>query len=194
MTLPDRQPRRRLLFLLPFPPRMDAAHGGGKATAQLLMHLAARHQIGVLYLRAAEEPPIDDSVAERCELVEEVKRPSREYAGRHARFKRLYRVVELLGGTPLWVGDWAVAEYAERVRALARTWQPDIIQVEFHVMAQYLPALDACPAPRVLTEHEPGAKAARDLRRFRLAPGRLFPYLEMRAWERYERSIMRQVH
>src|SRR5215212_7480115 len=112
MTLPDRQPRRRLLFLLPFAPRLDATHGGGKATAQLLMHLAARHQIAVLYLRAADEAPIDNSIAERCTLVEEVLRPSQESGGGHAGLRRLSTVVRLLGGTPLWVGDWAVAEYA----------------------------------------------------------------------------------
>ena len=60
-------------------------------------------------------------------------------------------------------------------------------------MAQYLPALDACPAPRVLTEHDPPAAAAQELWRSGRAAGRLFPYLNVRAWQRYERAIARRV-
>jgi polysaccharide biosynthesis protein PslH len=193
MRLPDLQPRLRLLFLLPFAPRLDATHGGARATAQLLTNLADRHQVALLYLRAAEEAPIDDSIAQRCALVEEVSRPSLVEPSRHVGIRRLSTVISLLRGSPLWVTDWAVANYGGRARALAQTWQPDIIQIEFHVMAQYLSALDACPAPRILTEHEPGARAARDLWRARQAEGRLVPYLNVWAWERFERSTIQQV-
>jgi glycosyltransferase involved in cell wall biosynthesis len=67
------------------------------------------------------------------------------------------------------------------------------VQVEFHVMGQYLPALDACPAPRVLTEHEPGVKAARDLLVAQRGFARLPHWLAFLAWERFERMIISQV-
>ena len=67
------------------------------------------------------------------------------------------------------------------------------MQIEYHVMGQYLSALDACPAPRVLTEHEPGAKAARDLMDSHHGFARLTYWLGLLAWERFERSVIRQV-
>ena len=65
---------RRLLFLAPFPPRLDALHGGSRSVAQLLANLATRHQIALLYLRAPADLPLDPILQERCELVEEVVR------------------------------------------------------------------------------------------------------------------------
>src|SRR5205823_13716999 len=41
----------RLLVLAPFPPRLDAAHGGARVIAQLVAHLGERIRITVLYLR-----------------------------------------------------------------------------------------------------------------------------------------------
>ena len=62
----------RLLFLVPFAPRLDADHGGSRAIAGLVTGLAARNHIALLYLRARDEPPIDEAVRERCGVVEEV--------------------------------------------------------------------------------------------------------------------------
>jgi glycosyltransferase involved in cell wall biosynthesis len=87
----------------------------------------------------------------------------------------------------------AVTAYRARLRTLARTWQPDIVQVEYHVMGQYLPALDACPAPRILTEYEPGVKAARDLLDAQQGFAWLPHWLAFLAWERFERVIISQV-
>lgn len=39
----------KLLFLLPFAARLNAIHGGSKATAQLLSRLAIRHRVAVFY-------------------------------------------------------------------------------------------------------------------------------------------------
>ncbi len=46
---------RRVLVCTPFPPRLDARHGG-KATAQLLLRLAERNEIGLLCLRTTHGP------------------------------------------------------------------------------------------------------------------------------------------
>ena len=184
---------QRLLLLLPFVPRHDAAHGGGRALAALIEHLAERHQVALLCLRAPDEPPVDDRLRERCERVEEVRRPLTTGTGWRARSRDARRWSNLARGRPFWVTDWSTPGYAARVRALARDWRPDIVQAEFHIMAQYLPALGECPAPRLLTQHDPGARAARDLWAAGQAPGRLLPRLSVWAWRRYERAVARWV-
>jgi len=60
-------------------------------------------------------------------------------------------------------------------------------------MGQYLSALDNCPAPRVLIEHEPGIKAARDLWQSQRGFARVKHYLNMLAWKRFERAIVERV-
>lgn len=99
----------------------------------------------------------------------------------------------LLRGWPLWVAGSSVGAFHARVRLITQEWRPDIVNVDFHVMGQYLRSIDDCPAPRVLIQHEPGAAAARDRWQSTQGVRRAISYFDMRAWERYERSIMRQV-
>jgi glycosyltransferase involved in cell wall biosynthesis len=179
-----------LLFLLPFAPRLDATHGGGRVTAQLLAQLATRHSIALLYLRAVGEPPLDDILRQRCELVEEVARSDAGFS--FARWAS--RIIALSRGLPLWAAVTAVTRFDARVRAVVQSWRPDIVQFECHVMGQYISALDGCTAPRVLTEHEPGTKAARDLRGLSKGWAKVRLGLAVRAWERFESSVIRQVH
>jgi polysaccharide biosynthesis protein PslH len=186
---PGSRPKRRLLFLLPFPPRLDAMHGGGRATAQLLAKLATRHRIAMLYLRAPADPPVDAILQERCELVEEIIRPNPGFSLAQG----WSRIGSLLRGWPLWAAGSAVAAYRARLRTLVSAWQPHIVQVEYHIMGQYLSALGACPAPRVLTEYEPGAKAARDQLDAHRGFARLAHWHNLLAWEHFERTIIRQV-
>jgi glycosyltransferase involved in cell wall biosynthesis len=161
--------------------------------AQLLAALTPRHRIAVLYQRAADEQPIEDSLRDQCDLVEEVMR-HRDPVGSQLPGWLLARVIaSLLCGKPLWALECAIAAYGARVRALAQTWRPDIVQIEYHVMTQYLYALDNCSASRILVEHEPGAQAARERWRSGQREGWLVPYLDMLAWERFERSAIRAV-
>ena len=180
---------KRLLFLLPFPPRLDARHGGGRATAQLLARLATRHRVALLYLRAPSDPPLDTTLQERCELAEAVMRPDPGFSLSQG----WSRINSLLQGMPLWAAGSSVAGYGRRLRALAGAWQPDIVQIEYHVMGQYLFALDGCPAPRVLTEYEPGAKAARELLDSHRGLTRPAYWLSWLAWDRFEGAVIRQV-
>ena len=189
MTAAELSARRRLLFLLPFAPRFDATHGGGRVTAQLLAQLASRHSIALLYLRAATEPPLDDILRQRCELVEEIVRSDAGFS--FVRWSS--RMPSLLRGRPLWAAVTAVARFDARLRAVVQAWQPDIVQIECHVMGQYIAALNGCPAPRVLTEHEPGMKAARDLLQLSEGFAKVRCGLATFAWERFERSVIRQV-
>jgi len=57
-------------------------------------------------------------------------------------------------------------------------------------MGQYLSSLDGCPAPRLLIQHEPGARAARDIWQSSRGIARAIRYFDMLAWERFERTII----
>jgi glycosyltransferase involved in cell wall biosynthesis len=185
--------RLRLLFLLPFAPRLDALHGGGQVMAQFLAAMTLRHRVALIYLRAPKEPPLDEIFTERCEWVEEVLRP---WAGRSlvqwiVRNARL--VAFLMRFRPMWVTDWESSSFHDRVRLITHTWQPDIVQIEYHVMGQYLSALDHCAAPRVLVDHEPGVSAAPYLKTFIPIFSHLVQYLDKIAWMRFERDVIRQI-
>jgi glycosyltransferase involved in cell wall biosynthesis len=93
----------------------------------------------------------------------------------------------------MWATDWSVPAYARRLRALAAEWRPEIVQIEFPVMGQYLPALRDCPAPRVLVDHDAGPQAARDLLAQQRGAARLLQWADVLAWDRYERALFGQV-
>jgi glycosyltransferase involved in cell wall biosynthesis len=181
----------RLLILTPFAPRLDAPHGGGKSLAQLVRELAGRHRVALLCLRASDDPPTDDVVRERCELVEEFPLPglggtSVERLQRKARLS-----LALAGGRPTWVADTAVRRFAARVAEHVRSWRPDVVQAEFHVMGQYLAPASSSGLPvRVLTEHEPGASAAAESSRTAQGTHRLLAWADSIAWRRFESSLL----
>lgn len=189
----DARAPRRLLFLLPSSPRLDATHGGARSAAQFLRALAPRHRVAVLHLRAPDEPPADPLVREACAVVEEVARPAPP-PSRIGRWRHRARLLAgQLRGRPIWATDWAVPRFAERARALARAWAPDVVQVEHHVMGQYLRALAGCAAPRILTEHEPGTASARDHWRAERGVARGVRGLDLLAWQSFEWAILRDV-
>lgn len=179
-------PERRLLFLAPYPPRRDALHGGARAMAHLIGGLAERHRVALLCLRGDDEEGIEPALQERCDIAEELPRRGRrrskdlrERVGKHLRTAE-----SLLAFRPKWATWCALPAFEERLRELDAGWRPEVVQAEFHVMGQYL----ACVRRprRVLNQYEPGAPAARE--RWHGFRG----YLEMRAWERYERAVARR--
>ncbi|HKU63109.1 MAG TPA: glycosyltransferase [Gemmatimonadales bacterium] len=185
-------PPRRLLFLAPFPPRRDATHGGSRAIAELVHALAGRHRVGLLYLTAADDPPVDPLLEQRCDLIVGAKRPSP--AGRSGRLRHQARLAAaLLRGQPLWVSGWGSPELLAVVRRVARDWRPDLVQLEYHLMGRYLPALHGVPAPRVLRQLEPGTASSLDREAQRRGAARLASRLDRWAWARYERRLMREV-
>jgi len=173
--------RRKVLIAAPFPPRRDGFHGGSLVIGRLVDELAESHSVAVAYLRAETELPMEEALARRCEVVEEVPRPG---APRDAS-----RLLRLLGawvrGYPMWVEDWHLRAFQHRLRELVERWQPGVVQFEFHVMAQYADAAKGCAS--ILVEHEPGAAAARD--RWQFSEGWRRPVLarDMRSWIQYER-------
>ena len=185
--------RRRLLFLLPFAPRLDATHGGSRVIAELLYELTGRHEVAIVYLRARDEPPLDKSLRGRCRVDAEVERPPIAGSVRRRVRRSVVRGIGLLRREPVWVGDWRVPEFDEQVRRVALSWAPDIVQVEYHVMAQYLSVLEGVSALRVLVPHEAGAEAASAQWRSSRGMARPLRRLDARAWETFERRILQQV-
>ncbi len=151
--------------------------------------LGERHRITLLCLRPEEDPSCDELVRDRCELVEEFELPG---VGRTATagWRRRGRLLwGLARRRPMWVTDTGVGAYARRLHELVREWKPDVVQAEYHVMAQYLRDLPHGPQ-RVLTEIEPGTSAAADA--YRNARLILQPLLrtDAGAWGRFEREIL----
>lgn len=177
----------RILVLTPFPPRLDGRHGGSRVTAGFVTALARRHRVALLYLaRGAEE--VDDAVRDACEAL--VRCPLPERPG------RVRTLAPLVAGRPRWVTLARSPACGPELRRLAVSFRPDVVQCEFAVMAQYLPALEGVAAPRVLVQHEPAAaRAAEDAaaalgqrRRARLAAR-----LEAWAWRTFEARALRRV-
>jgi polysaccharide biosynthesis protein PslH len=170
----SRTTRRRILVLTPFPPRLDAAHGGGRAVSQAIARFALRHDVAVLALRREGEPAADERLHERVQLLEEVNRPLVRNSPRRLWAER-QRLTLLASRAPDWVVGCSVAAYARRLRALLQDWRPDVVQIEFAVMGQYARLVEQRGTPRVLVEYDPG-----DSR-------------EDRSWMRYRASVMRRV-
>jgi polysaccharide biosynthesis protein PslH len=184
----------KLLLLLPFPPRLDAAQGGSRVIAQLVMQLATRHRVALLYLRGSEEPSIEAEVASVCEWVQEVARPDYGSTLWRRWQRRLYFLLGILLGRPMWVVEWDVAAFRKELACRIQSWQPDIIQAEFHIMAQYLLEIPASAAHQLLTMHEPGISSAPYLLGIYPLMGRFIHKFDRWAWRRYERRLLRHLH
>ncbi len=181
------------MVLTPFPPRVDAAHGGARVMAQFLSRMARRHSVGILSLRGERELPVDPVLYRECAWVEEILCPHPPTTNSSNPFSNLQVWGAVLSGRPLWVNDCFVPAYAERAKALAQTWCPEVVQAEFHVMGQYLEFLRPSSAATILVEHEPGFSTAHERYKYQLNRGRLLPHLDVLAWKRYERACLEAV-
>lgn len=180
--------RRRLFFLLPFPPRLDATHGGARAAAQIVRMLAKRHDVALLHLRALEEEPADARVTELCSLVREVVIPSRISLA-----TRIARRLATLRGVPGWVMWTRVPELGARAHEIAQSWRPDVVHFEYHVMGQYTAALPPRRGAWILTEYEAGVLAASEHLHDGWSAGSLRAKLQRRAWARFERRVIAEM-
>ena len=126
--------------------------------AELVSRLAERKRVAIVALRTEDERSVDEVLRARCELVEEVPRRLIGRSLRRAWVERR-RVLMVLSGGAGWPAGTCVAGFATRLSDIAGSWQPDVVQVEFLVMAQYLHALDGCAAARVLVEYDPPSRS-----------------------------------
>jgi glycosyltransferase involved in cell wall biosynthesis len=174
-----------VLVVAPFPPRLDGRHGGSRALAQLLARLSKRHSIALLVLRSHEEPGVDDVLRDACDVVEEVLIPP-VGSSFGARLENRIRLrTALLRGTPTWASERSTKDFAARFEGLARVWRPDIVQLEYRIMGQFLPAIGRA-APTVLVDLDPESPEGN--RSSLLAP------LEDRAWKALGRAASSHVN
>lgn len=179
-------PDLRLLFLLPFVPRLDARHGG-RTTAGLVRRLAERHDVALLCLRAPDEAPVEPELRDLCSLVAEVP------LGSHPpTLRRLRLVAALLRGRPLQVTDTSRRGFGRLVRSLVDAWRPTVVHLEMERMARYLDDVGDAPA-RVLVATEAAGETARDLERVAPPLERAPRFLDVRAWRRFEAKALPRV-
>ena len=174
---------RRILVCSPFPPRLDARHGG-KATAQLLLRLAERNHVSLLCLRPADAEGVDPAIAERCARVEDVPLP----VTRNALVHRVAWGLGLLRGLPPWATDCRSDEYASRLLRLLGEWRPDVVEIHLQAMAQYVEAAVRMNLPSILVDYDPPSTWARDLLEVTTGLRRFPRWVEVAAWRRYERA------
>jgi polysaccharide biosynthesis protein PslH len=183
----------RLLFLLHCTPGVGAIHGGGRLIAHLLAGMAERHKVAVVHLRDLGEPGMAAELRAKCDLVVEVPRAE---GARHFLGRALHRL-RVMGapviGLPMWAAHLPGRRFARRVSEVADSWRPDIVQLEFSVMGRYLPALRRCDAGRILSHHMPGSDAVHRTSGLGGAWSRPDVALDLLAWDRFERRVMRQV-
>jgi polysaccharide biosynthesis protein PslH len=171
---------------LGFTPRIDAPHGG-RAAAAMIRALAQEHEVAVIYLRDASLPLADESLTERCAVVEAVEPAGSTIARRLLIRPRL--AAGLARGMPIIVSHARVPEFAQRLGALAERFDPDVIHFEPVEMAQYIRAVRHLRGRRVVVVHEPGAAgAAERLQSYPLLK-RIARRLDVLAWRRFERSV-----
>jgi glycosyltransferase involved in cell wall biosynthesis len=170
----------RLLALTPFPPNRSATNGGARVMGELLTRLAERNRVAVLTLRGSEEPPLDPELARLADDLDEVGRaPLPEGWPRRAGIASAQA-----RGVPRWPAEWRVPELDARLERLAAAWKPNVVHVHYHVMGQYLTALQRRDAKRILVEYEAHPAPVR-------SP--LARRLEEKAWRRYETRLLRTV-
>jgi polysaccharide biosynthesis protein PslH len=177
-----RNTRLRILFVVPFPPRLAGTHGGAKAIGELLFRSAERHDVAIAYLRHREEPGPEPELLDRVAVAEEITRPDEPTRLAHVG-RALRRRFELVTGTPLWVSELASPHLMRRLRAVVSSWRPDVIRLEYPVTAACLPALQPSTTPVVLVDYDPllaqtqSATSARE---------RIDRALDRRAWRGFD--------
>ncbi len=153
--------------------------------------MAGRHEIALLSLRSPTDGPVDRIFRERCTHVEEIPLSVSTSApvswSRRARWG-----LGLFRGLPPWAADCRSPRYEERLRALAAEWRPDLVEFHLQVMAQYAPALESCPAHRILVDYDPPSAWAAELVDQTVGMRRLARRLELGVWRRYERATRKR--
>ncbi|MGZ4402387.1 MAG: glycosyltransferase [Gaiellaceae bacterium] len=176
--------RLRLMFLVPFVPHADAAHGG-RATTVVMRRLAERHDVALLYLRESGTEPLDDALLRSCTIVEEVR-----LLRRPTMMRRLGLAASLTHGRPMEAFRSASDEFRQKAQEVAARWKPDVVQAEMTRMAQYLPSLAGLARARVIVAYEADAASAADTHAAARSIDKIFRAADLQAWRRYEQASL----
>ena len=177
--------RRRILVVSPFPPRLDGRHGGSRAVAQLISGLAARHVIGLLVLRDHDEPGVDEPLRKACDLVVEVEIPPVGSSLGARAANKLRMLAALAHGVPSWAVQRSAPDFEDRLTQAVEEWRPDIVQLEYRIMGQFLQTLRAHSVPCVLVDPDPNGPES--------MPSALLTRAERRAWNALGRTVAEEV-
>lgn len=146
--------------------------------------MAARHSIALIVLRAQGQAGVDDVLRRVCDQVEEIEIPPVGNAFGARLINRARLRAALLRGMPTWASLRTAPGFAARLEELTRVWRPDVVQLEYRIMGQFLPAVQDLPAARVLVDHDPaGSEGSLSL----------LELLENRAWRSLGRAVSKQV-
>jgi glycosyltransferase involved in cell wall biosynthesis len=175
--------RLRILVITPYPPRVAATHGGAKAIGEFLAHTTARHRVGLVYLRHAGEPDLEEGLRSKLEFATVLERASGPRGIGHMAGV-LKRRMWMLRGRPLWASDVASRELERVLQSAVDDWGPHIIRFEPSVAAVFLPKLRRGHSRVVLVDQDPILMTARTPRG---ALRRIDDRIDRWAWRRFDR-------
>jgi len=181
--------RRRLLYLTPFPPSLEGAHGGSRVIAQLLDRVAQRHRVALMCLRHGDDPSVDQALRARLEFIEQVEQPSLNGSHGAQALRGLRDRAGLLSGKPLWASEVDVPAFSRRLAEVLAEWRPDLVQIQYTAMGVHLAEIERAGVPTVLWEPDPATHAAIDFGRASKGD-RFLRRLDVRAWRRFERNVL----
>ncbi len=168
----------RILFVTPFPPAADAAHGGGVYLGTLCQALAGHAELGLATLC----PPATalPALGAPWRWVGTSQLPPRQRGWRlaGAQLRMLWRWRQL----PLVVAKAFAPGFGAVLAAARAEFRPDAVCVEMGQMAQYLPDLRGLPT--LFTDHEAGCAA-----NTRTGLGRRGDARDQRLWPAYARRF-----
>jgi len=174
----------KILLLSPFVPAGAPRHGGERLLYETLEHLSRRNDLALVAFASPGAPPGSASrVASFCSVVRTVEKDI-------FHLPPLRRLANAFGPTPSWLLHTASTEMAEALRETVRAFRPDIVQVQFLVMAPYVRRRDH-PAV-VFNSHEAFGRSWRS-RAAEPGPGLRSAYL---LWDylRLARTEIRLLH
>lgn len=172
----------RILFVTPFLPAADAAHGGGIYLSALTAALAKQAELGLSALLHPEERERLHANPAPWKWHGSAPLPTRP-SGR-GRKRHQLRMLWRWRRLPLVAAKYWQPELIAVLQRALREFRPDAVCVEMSQMAQYLPFLQGVPT--LLTDHEAGCPAntttglggwgdARDRRLWRHFVRRFYP-------------------
>jgi polysaccharide biosynthesis protein PslH len=183
----------RILYVVPFVPRGEAAHGG-RVVAETMRRTASAHEVCVLYLRPDGEPGIDLALAQASTWVREVVLPRRKEGAVAETVRRARLLARVLAGVPMQAVEIESREFGIAIERACRELEPDVVQLELTVTARSAPdGAAGHGAATVLVAHDVGAATAAEVRAASTGVERLVRALDAAAWRRFERRALARV-